>query len=135
MCLFELVLSLILSFPHWNVSYPIPKNDINIRVPWLKLFITTSVFELTLSSVLSFFQCDFCCYLYILHIPRCILMSYMCLFELILSLILSFPHWNLRHPMHKKTYVNNVYLCWCSSSLHRYLSSLWALPWAFSNVI
>ena len=26
-------------------------------------------------------------------------------------------------------------LCWRSSSLHRYLSSLWALSWAFSNVI
>ena len=46
------------------------------------LFITTSVFELTLSSVLSFFQCDLSCCLYILHIPWCILMSYTCLSEL-----------------------------------------------------
>ena len=78
------------------------KTYINICVPLLVFFITTSVFELTLSSVLSFSQCDLSCCLYIVHIPRCILMSYMCLFELILSLILSFPHWNLSYPMHKK---------------------------------
>ena len=103
MCLFEIMLSLILSFPHKNLSYPIHnKTCINICVPLLVFFITTSVFELTLSSVLSFFQCDLSCCLYILHIPWCILMSYMCLFEIMLSLILSFPHWNLSYPMHKK---------------------------------
>ena len=75
---------------------------INIRVLLLMFFITTWIFEIILSSVLSFVQCDLSCCLYILHIPWCILMSYMCLFELILSLILSFPHWNLSFPMHKK---------------------------------
>ena len=40
----------------------------------------------------------------------------------------------LSHAQKKDT-STYVYLCWCSSSLHRYLSSLWALPWAFSNVI
>ena len=79
-----------------------PKKDIKIHVAWLKFFITTSVFELILSSVLNFFQCDFSCCLYILHINWCILMSYICLFEL----ILSFPHKNLSYPMHKNTYIN-----------------------------
>ena len=137
MCLFELILSLILSFPHWNSSNPMHKKIyITICVPLLVFFITTSVFELTLSSVLSFFQCDLSCCLYILHIPWCTLMSYMCLFELILSLILSFPHWNLRYPIHNKTYTNIfVPLLVFFITLHRYLSSLWALSWAFSNVI
>ena len=47
------------------------ENGINIRVAWLKFFITTSIFELILSSVLSFFQNDLSCYLYIVHIPWC----------------------------------------------------------------
>ena len=63
------------------------------------------------------------------------LVSYTCSFEPILSLILVFPHWNLSYPMHKKTTQTYVYLCWLSASLHPYLSSLWALSWAFSNVI
>ena len=131
MCLFELILSLILSFPHWNLSYPMPKHDINIRVAWLKLFITTSIFELILSSVLSFFQCDLSCCLYILHIPWCPvrvgLSSFWAWFWAFPIGIWAIPCQNMT-----STY---VYLCWCSSSLHRYLSSLWALSWAFSNVI
>ena len=63
------------------------------------------------------------------------LVSYTCSFELILSLILVFPHWNLSYSMHKKTTQTYVYLCWLSASLHPYLSSLWALSWAFSSVI
>ena len=98
-------------FPQWNLSYPMHKKNIhnkktlNTCVPLLAFFITTSVFELTLSSVLGFFQCDLSCCLYILHIP-CILMSYMCLFEIMCSLILSFPHRNLSYPIHNKTYTN-----------------------------
>ena len=77
-CSFELILS----FPHWNLSYPMHKKSyVNICVPLLVFFITTSVFELTLSSVLGFFQCDLSCCLYILHIPWCTLMSYICLFD------------------------------------------------------
>ena len=104
-------MSLVLSFPpvEFELSHAQKKHTqqktLNICVPLLAFFITTSVFELTLSSVLSFFQCDLSCCLYILHIP-CILMSYMCLFEIMLSLILSFPHKNLSYPIHNKTYTN-----------------------------
>ena len=133
MCLFELILSLILRFPHWNLSYPmLKKTYTNICVPLLVFFITTSVFELTLSSVSSFSQCDFCCHLYKVHIPWCPVRVRLSSFW---AWFWGFPTgiWAIPYTQkHTQTY---LYLCWCSSSLHRYLSSLWALPWAFSNVI
>ena len=75
--------------------------EFELRVAWLKFFITTSIFELILSSVLCFFQCDLSCYLYILHIPWCPTRVRWSPFW---AWLWVFPQWNLSYPMHKKTY-------------------------------
>ena len=103
-----------------------------IRVPVLMFFIATEVFELILRPVLSFYQCHLSCCVYV----DCFtLVSYPCLFELNLSLVSSFPHWNLSCPMQNNIHKHTCALADVLSALHGYLSSFCAfvtVVWAVS---
>ena len=126
-CSFELILSLVLSLPQWNLSCPMQNNIHNHTCACVDVLHHSigiwAHFGLCFELLPFFHQCDLSFCLYILHIPWCPRHVH-------LSSI-----WAWFWAYAKQNKEPYVCLCWCSSSLHGYLTSFSALSWAFTKVI
>ena len=136
MCLLELILSLwFWDFPSGIWAAPCKTTYIIIRVPVLMFFITRSVFELSLGFVLGFYP-FFTGVIWASASTYYIYLGVLDMFIWAQSELGFEPsplEFELSHA--KQNTEPYVCLCWCSSSLHGYLSSFSALSWAFTNVI
>ena len=140
------------SFWAWFWAFPtgiwaVPNT--NIHVPVLMFSITTTIFALILSPVLSFYQLDFSCCLYILHLPWCSMS--VCLGSFwawtwafptgiraipcrtkyinirVPSLMLFISTWILKLAL-SWTFTNVIWAAGCTSC--KYLGVLWVPVWA-----